>query len=130
MPDLDHDLKSIFHDRNNSAQVLQKSSSAYCTQQQIQQIPGQHFEAAAAYTSLPSWYGGLRQPPVMPMLFLEAAKALEESAPPPQLVYNSHPADEEKRLAFTRGTLPCVDLGVLSGKQTCGYLVMLSHVLA
>ena len=115
-------------------QVLHKSSSAYCTQQQI---PGQHFgppppfpAQQPGYNSLPSWYGGLRQPPVMPMLFLEAAKALEEAAAPPQLVYNSHPADEEKRLAFTRGTLPCVDLGVLSGNQTCGYLVMLSHVLA
>ena len=98
---------------------LFKSNSAYCTQ-----IPpeaaGSRFEAAApfeaapGYSSLPSWYGGLRQPPMLPLLFLEAAKALElesaAGAAPPQMVYNSHPADEEKRLAFTRGTalLPCV----------------------
>lgn len=98
-------------------QMFQKSSSAYCTQINNVASPGHfnHFETSAAqsmlaqtgYNSLPSWYGGLRQPPMMPMLFLEAAKALElESAPPPpQMVYNSHPADEEKRLAFTRGTL-------------------------
>ena len=93
---------------------LFKSNSAYCTQ-----IPPEaagsrfeaadaHFEAAPGYSSLPSWYGGLRQPPMLPLLFLEAAKALElesaAGAAPPQMVYNSHPADEEKRLAFTRGT--------------------------
>ena len=91
-----------------------KSNSAYCTQQ-MASSPQNHFDEtsvpmlAPGYNSLPSWYGGLRQPPMMPMLFLEAAKALEESAGAPpragaQMVYNSHPADEEKRLAFTRGT--------------------------
>ena len=90
-----------------------KSNSAYCTQQMTSSPFGQFGQSAVpmmsapGYSSLPSWYGGLKQPPVMPMLFLEAAKALEleESQP---VVYNSHPADEEKRLAFTRGTLCCV----------------------
>lgn len=95
---------------------LFKSNSAYCTQippeaaaSRFEAAAG-HFEAAPGYSSLPSWYGGLRQPPMLPLLFLEAAKALElesaaaGAAPPPQMVYNSHPADEEKRLAFTRGT--------------------------
>ena len=97
---------------------LFKSNSAYCTQippeaaaSRFEAAAG-HFEAAPGYSSLPSWYGGLRQPPMLPLLFLEAAKALElesaaaGAAPPPQMVYNSHPADEEKRLAFTRGTAP------------------------
>ena len=114
-------------------QMFQKSSSAYCTQiNNGMASPHNHFEASApmlapGYNSLPSWYGGLRQPPMMPMLFLEAAKALElESAPPPpQMVYNSHPADEEKRLAFTRGTLIAAAVRVCLTPVTCVSIIQL-----
>ncbi len=95
---------------------LQRPSSAYCTQvspgQDSPWTADQEVPQCPRYNSLPNMHGRRFPQPVMmcdsgPPLIEDFASTIQHQ---PQLhrggqwEYNLHPADEEKRIAYTRGT--------------------------
>lgn len=70
----------------------QRPNSAYCTAQFPFTTPCSHL-GTLRYNSLPNLNGRIRGPPIY-------ESDLAGSSP---WLYNTHPADEEKRMAYTRG---------------------------
>jgi hypothetical protein len=88
-----------------------KSNSAYCTQMAAEEGGSQTLNAPGGqagtnfeqrYNSLPNWYGG-RPPPEALFLNALAMSSPQNQQQQQNQMYKSHPADEEKRMAFTRG---------------------------